>query len=216
VRTPRPTLAFNFYPLEKKYYFFVSCQIPFKFSLFFFFFFNFFNFFSRLHIFHNLHYILLCTAPKSKCVPSLIISEPFPRSPLKSLCPLIEWALSTLSGRDQRVCCVVLVIKKRAKMPLKLAGVATVGSLLLCVAISLFHIAGAEDPYRFFNWNITYGDIYPLGVRQTVWTFSIRINFLHFFFCYITISYCTVCITDSLLLDLDRMVNNSQHKTCLV
>ncbi|KAG5044750.1 hypothetical protein JHK82_014127 [Glycine max] len=52
-------------------------------------------------------------------------------------------------------------------MPLKLAGVATVGSLLLCVAISLFHIAGAEDPYRFFNWNITYGDIYPLGVRQT-------------------------------------------------
>ncbi|PON61525.1 Copper-resistance protein [Trema orientale] len=24
----------------------------------------------------------------------------------------------------------------------------------------------AEDPYRFFDWNITYGDIYPLGVRQ--------------------------------------------------
>ncbi|KAL8088423.1 L-ascorbate oxidase homolog [Apium graveolens] len=24
----------------------------------------------------------------------------------------------------------------------------------------------AEDPYRFFNWNVTYGDIYPLGVRQ--------------------------------------------------
>ncbi|KAF6168224.1 hypothetical protein GIB67_011609 [Kingdonia uniflora] len=23
-----------------------------------------------------------------------------------------------------------------------------------------------EDPYRFFNWNVTYGDIYPLGVRQ--------------------------------------------------
>ncbi|XP_024025832.1 L-ascorbate oxidase homolog [Morus notabilis] len=27
-------------------------------------------------------------------------------------------------------------------------------------------LVGAEDPYRFFNWNITYGDIYPLGVRQ--------------------------------------------------
>lgn len=23
-----------------------------------------------------------------------------------------------------------------------------------------------EDPYRFFNWNVTYGDIYPLGVKQ--------------------------------------------------
>ncbi|XP_062086770.1 L-ascorbate oxidase homolog [Humulus lupulus] len=24
----------------------------------------------------------------------------------------------------------------------------------------------AEDPYRFFDWNVTYGDIYPLGFRQ--------------------------------------------------
>lgn len=24
----------------------------------------------------------------------------------------------------------------------------------------------AEDPYRFFTWNVTYGDIYPLGVKQ--------------------------------------------------
>lgn len=23
-----------------------------------------------------------------------------------------------------------------------------------------------EDPYRFFTWNVTYGDIYPLGVKQ--------------------------------------------------
>ncbi|KAJ7967110.1 L-ascorbate oxidase-like [Quillaja saponaria] len=23
-----------------------------------------------------------------------------------------------------------------------------------------------EDPYRFFDWNVTYGDIYPLGVKQ--------------------------------------------------
>ncbi|KAK8647084.1 hypothetical protein V6N13_120841 [Hibiscus sabdariffa] len=38
---------------------------------------------------------------------------------------------------------------------------------LFCAAVSLFAIAGAEDPYKFFSWNITYGDIYPLGVRQT-------------------------------------------------
>ncbi|KAK7351789.1 hypothetical protein VNO77_11484 [Canavalia gladiata] len=52
-------------------------------------------------------------------------------------------------------------------MPLKLAGGASVGTLLLFVVISLFHITAAEDPYRFFNWNVTYGDIYPLGVRQS-------------------------------------------------
>ncbi|XP_059653919.1 L-ascorbate oxidase homolog [Cornus florida] len=45
-----------------------------------------------------------------------------------------------------------------------LAGV----SLLrrLCAFLFLFSVAIAEDPYRFFDWNITYGDIYPLGVRQ--------------------------------------------------
>ncbi|OWM81196.1 L-ascorbate oxidase homolog [Punica granatum] len=31
---------------------------------------------------------------------------------------------------------------------------------LLCSAVV------AENPYRFFNWNVTYGNIYPLGVRQ--------------------------------------------------
>ncbi|PON33668.1 Copper-resistance protein [Parasponia andersonii] len=30
----------------------------------------------------------------------------------------------------------------------------------------LLGLVCAEDPYRFFDWNITYGDIYPLGVRQ--------------------------------------------------
>ncbi|KAJ9186384.1 hypothetical protein P3X46_001961 [Hevea brasiliensis] len=50
-------------------------------------------------------------------------------------------------------------------MPLSLAGTGAVCTLL-CVAVSLFAIVGADDPYRFFNWNVTYGDIYPLGVRQ--------------------------------------------------
>lgn len=50
-------------------------------------------------------------------------------------------------------------------MLVRLAGGGAL-SALLCVTISLFAFVGAEDPYRFFNWNITYGDIYPLGVRQ--------------------------------------------------
>lgn len=41
----------------------------------------------------------------------------------------------------------------------------------LCFAIVYIVAAGsvgAEDPYRFFTWNVSYGDIYPLGVRQQV------------------------------------------------
>ncbi|KAK9005422.1 hypothetical protein V6N11_042856 [Hibiscus sabdariffa] len=38
---------------------------------------------------------------------------------------------------------------------------------LLCATAALFAIAGADSPYRFFDWNVTFGDIYPLGVRQT-------------------------------------------------
>ncbi|KAM0949778.1 putative laccase [Dioscorea sansibarensis] len=34
-------------------------------------------------------------------------------------------------------------------------------AVLFC--LSLVH---ADDPYRFFTWNITFGDIYPLGVPQ--------------------------------------------------
>ncbi|KAL3539124.1 hypothetical protein ACH5RR_002490 [Cinchona calisaya] len=34
------------------------------------------------------------------------------------------------------------------------------------IFISVLVTVGADNPYRFFNWNITYGDIYPLGVRQ--------------------------------------------------
>lgn len=42
-----------------------------------------------------------------------------------------------------------------------------VGALFLCVYVAvLAAIATADDPYRFFTWNVTYGDIYPLGVRQ--------------------------------------------------
>ncbi|KAF9621486.1 hypothetical protein IFM89_021790 [Coptis chinensis] len=44
-------------------------------------------------------------------------------------------------------------------MPLNLAATFLFSAFLLFVV-------KAEDPYRFFSWNITYGDIYPLGVRQ--------------------------------------------------
>ncbi|KAJ0025741.1 hypothetical protein Pint_09286 [Pistacia integerrima] len=50
-------------------------------------------------------------------------------------------------------------------MPLNLAVKSSVCALL-CLTVSLFAIVKADDPYRFFNWNVTYGDIYPLGVRQ--------------------------------------------------
>ncbi|KAH7523442.1 L-ascorbate oxidase homolog [Ziziphus jujuba] len=50
-------------------------------------------------------------------------------------------------------------------MPLNLAGGGALCALL-CVTVSLFASVCAEDPYRFFTWNVTYGDIYPLGVRQ--------------------------------------------------
>ncbi|CAA2972443.1 L-ascorbate oxidase homolog [Olea europaea subsp. europaea] len=32
--------------------------------------------------------------------------------------------------------------------------------------LSVLAVVSAEDPYRFFTWNITYGDIYPLGIAQ--------------------------------------------------
>ncbi|KAL9266619.1 L-ascorbate oxidase-like protein [Drosera capensis] len=43
-------------------------------------------------------------------------------------------------------------------------------SVLLCVILWSTALFGgtvlADDPYRFFNWNVTYGIILPLGVRQ--------------------------------------------------
>ncbi|KAF9686649.1 hypothetical protein SADUNF_Sadunf02G0011300 [Salix dunnii] len=51
-------------------------------------------------------------------------------------------------------------------MLLSLAGKAAVLCTFLCVSVSILSIVKAEDPYRFFDWNVTYGFIYPLGVRQ--------------------------------------------------
>ncbi|KAL0560956.1 hypothetical protein IC582_001374 [Cucumis melo] len=41
------------------------------------------------------------------------------------------------------------------------------GGFNVALVLGLFiNIAFADSPYRFFDWNVTYGDIYPLGVRQ--------------------------------------------------
>lgn len=59
-------------------------------------------------------------------------------------------------------------------MPLNLAAL----SLLLSISlVSFITIVNGEDPYRFFTWNITYGDIYPLGVRQQVKEKKRKISF---------------------------------------
>ncbi|KAG4948787.1 hypothetical protein JHK82_041971 [Glycine max] len=40
-------------------------------------------------------------------------------------------------------------------------------SLILVLALAfLYNDVNCEDPYRFFTWKLTYGDIYPLGVKQ--------------------------------------------------
>ncbi|KAE8696741.1 hypothetical protein F3Y22_tig00110647pilonHSYRG00119 [Hibiscus syriacus] len=40
--------------------------------------------------------------------------------------------------------------------------------LLVCcfIACILLLCVNGENPYRVFTWNVTYGDVYPLGVRQ--------------------------------------------------
>ena len=46
----------------------------------------------------------------------------------------------------------------------------------ICSFILVFLLvacASGEDPYRFYNWNVTYGDIYPLGIKQRVPSFSL-------------------------------------------
>ncbi|XP_047940556.1 L-ascorbate oxidase homolog [Salvia hispanica] len=43
------------------------------------------------------------------------------------------------------------------------------GACSLLAALSLLlalHSANGDNPYRYYTWKITYGDIYPLGVKQ--------------------------------------------------
>ncbi|GFZ06334.1 SKU5 similar 4 [Actinidia rufa] len=42
----------------------------------------------------------------------------------------------------------------------------TVFSLFILVVSLFVNGINGENPYRFYTWKITYGDIYPLGVKQ--------------------------------------------------
>jgi len=89
----------------------------------------------------------------------LLLSLPLSlsRTALEFRCEFVSPLLLSLSSLSLSLS---LRVFDRAKMSLSTAA-------LLC--LSLFAVAAvAEDPYRFFNWNVTYGDIYPLGVRQQV------------------------------------------------
>lgn len=43
---------------------------------------------------------------------------------------------------------------------------------VIAFVVLYVHGVNGEDPYRFFTWKVTYGDIYPLGVKQQVLTFA--------------------------------------------
>lgn len=41
--------------------------------------------------------------------------------------------------------------------------------VVACALLLLISGINGEDPYRFFTWKVTYGDIYPMGVKQQVY-----------------------------------------------
>lgn len=56
--------------------------------------------------------------------------------------------------------------------------------LVLCcfIACILFIDVNGENPYRYITWKVTYGDIYPLGVKQQVtYLPSFFLSFFHVF-----------------------------------
>lgn len=50
---------------------------------------------------------------------------------------------------------------------------------LMAMVMMFLHVnfIHGEDPYRFYAWNVTYGDIYPLGVKQQVPSFPVLLVF---------------------------------------
>jgi hypothetical protein len=53
------------------------------------------------------------------------------------------------------------------------------GSCKVSIVLLLVLINGVlgDNPYRFFTWKITYGDIYPLGVKQQVFQLFLLLSF---------------------------------------
>lgn len=62
-----------------------------------------------------------------------------------------------------------------------MAGYSSICCLLL--VFMLVSCTRGESPYRFFNWNVTYGDIYPLGVKQQVRNYLFLFIFFPFCVC---------------------------------
>lgn len=52
------------------------------------------------------------------------------------------------------------------KDPERNMGLHTSVCCVILVALLTVTCTSGEDPYRFYNWNVTYGDIYPLGLKQ--------------------------------------------------
>ena len=42
---------------------------------------------------------------------------------------------------------------------------------MMMMTISIISFVQADDPYRFFDWRVTYGNISPLGIPQRVFFF---------------------------------------------
>lgn len=65
----------------------------------------------------------------------------------------------------------------------------------LWTMMTIISLVQAEDPYRFFDWRVTYGNIYPLGIPQRVHfllrstIMSINVAFL-LLFCF---DQCLIC-----------------------
>lgn len=53
--------------------------------------------------------------------------------------------------------------------------------LLLLLAVAAASLAGADDPYRYFTWTVTYGPISPLGTTQQVRSIPYIISIVSFF-----------------------------------
>jgi len=46
----------------------------------------------------------------------------------------------------------------------------------MMMTISIISFVQADDPYRFFDWRVTYGNISPLGIPQRVFFFFSNIH----------------------------------------
>ena len=58
------------------------------------------------------------------------------------------------------------------------AAMAAAVLLVLLLAVAAPPLAGADDPYRYFTWTVTYGPISPLGTTQQVWVSGVSLPIL--------------------------------------